>query len=85
VNQRTMQAKDLEGTIAVLTAEAAHTDADLHALRENEKQLHASLDESQALLRSTYAEIERLQGLLNMIYRSTTWKLHTFVERMRGR
>lgn len=30
-------------------------------------------------------EIDRLNGLLEMIYRSRTWKLHTTLEKMRGR
>jgi LmbE family N-acetylglucosaminyl deacetylase len=30
-------------------------------------------------------EIDRLNGLLAMIYRSTTWKLHTTLEKIRGR
>ena len=85
VNERTIHIKDLETAIEVLTAEANRADRDLQQLRESEKQLHASLDESQAILRSTYAEIERLQGLLNMIYRSRTWKVHTMLERMKGR
>ncbi|HVS32783.1 MAG TPA: PIG-L family deacetylase [Thermoanaerobaculia bacterium] len=36
-------------------------------------------------LRATYSEIERLQGLLDMIFKSRTWKLHTLLEKMRGR
>jgi LmbE family N-acetylglucosaminyl deacetylase len=32
-----------------------------------------------------YVEIQRLNGLLEMIYRSKTWKLHTTLERIRGR
>jgi LmbE family N-acetylglucosaminyl deacetylase/glycosyltransferase involved in cell wall biosynthesis len=31
------------------------------------------------------AEVERLNGLLSMIYRSATWKLHTTLEKLRGR
>lgn len=36
-------------------------------------------------LRATYAEIERLNEMLGQIYRSKTWKLHTMLERLRGR
>ena len=31
------------------------------------------------------SETERLQGILDMIFRSKTWKVHTFVDRLRGR
>lgn len=36
-------------------------------------------------LRRATAESERLQGLLDMIFRSRTWKVHTLVERLKGR
>src|SRR5688500_12359117 len=42
---------------------------------------HAANDEI-ARLR---VEIGRLNGLLEMIYNSKTWKLHTMVEKARGR
>jgi LmbE family N-acetylglucosaminyl deacetylase/glycosyltransferase involved in cell wall biosynthesis len=36
-------------------------------------------------LAGTYGEIDRLNSLLNQIYRSRTWKLHLLFERLRGR
>ena len=36
-------------------------------------------------LAGTYGEIDRLNSLLNQIYRSKTWKLHLLFERLRGR
>ena len=36
-------------------------------------------------LQRARVEISRLGGLLDMIYRSRTWKIHTLVERVRGR
>jgi LmbE family N-acetylglucosaminyl deacetylase/glycosyltransferase involved in cell wall biosynthesis len=78
VNERTMYIKELEGVIAVLRIEADRAVSECELLRQ-------SRDESQAIGRAAYAEIERLQGLLNMIYKSRTWKLHTMMERMKGR
>jgi LmbE family N-acetylglucosaminyl deacetylase len=78
INERTIYIKELEGVIQVLTGESDRATAESERLRK-------SLDDAQAMGRATYAEIERLQGLLNMIYKSRTWKLHAMVERMKGR
>jgi len=43
------------------------------------------LAESQRTVHALWGEITRLQGLLDTIYRSRTWKLHSIVERMKGR
>jgi glycosyltransferase involved in cell wall biosynthesis len=55
-------------------------------------QLHARLAESLArnedydrLLANANVEVERLNGILQQIYDSRTWKLHLFLDRLRGR
>ena len=68
--------------------------------RKNEKarlageieQLHARLAESFArgeeydrLLAAANVEVERLNGILQQIYDSRTWKVHLFLDRLRGR
>ena len=45
----------------------------------------AAFDEAQRTITALYSEIGRLQGLLDTIYVSRTWKLHTMFERMKGR
>jgi LmbE family N-acetylglucosaminyl deacetylase/glycosyltransferase involved in cell wall biosynthesis len=45
----------------------------------------AGYEESQRTINALWGEITRLQGLLDAIYRSRTWKLHEIVERMKGR
>jgi LmbE family N-acetylglucosaminyl deacetylase/GT2 family glycosyltransferase/FtsZ-binding cell division protein ZapB len=52
--------------------------------RENAQLREANAATHQELER-TRVEISRLNGLLEMIYRSKTWKLHTTLERIRGR
>ena len=42
-------------------------------------------DETQTTAQSLYAEVRRLQSMLDMIYASRTWKLHTIVEKVKGR
>lgn len=56
------------------------------------EQLHARLAESNArnedydrLLNNANVEVERLNGILQQIYDSRTWKLHLFLDRLRGR
>ena len=47
--------------------------------------LRGAFDETQTTVQSLYAEVRRLQGLLDMIYASRTWKLHSIVEKVKGR
>lgn len=47
--------------------------------------LQGAHEESTRTIRILYAEIARLQGLLDLIYASRTWKLHNVVQRMKGR
>ncbi|HKS21322.1 MAG TPA: PIG-L family deacetylase [Thermoanaerobaculia bacterium] len=44
-----------------------------------------AFDEAQRTIAALYAEIGRLQGTLDAIFQSRTWKLHSMVEKMRGR
>ncbi|HSP14452.1 MAG TPA: PIG-L family deacetylase [Thermoanaerobaculia bacterium] len=85
VNQRTMYIKDLEAAVEALRGELDRATQENERAARDGEQLRKSLDDAQAVGRAAYAEIERLQGLLNMIYKSRTWKLHAMMERMRGR
>jgi LmbE family N-acetylglucosaminyl deacetylase len=53
-------------------------------LRETNDLRAVNTDAARALDHSR-VEIDRLNGLLTMIYRSRTWKLHTTLEKLRGR
>lgn len=46
---------------------------------------HLALTEKQELIGTLYGEIKRLNEILEQIYRSRTWKLHQFIERLKGR
>jgi LmbE family N-acetylglucosaminyl deacetylase/glycosyltransferase involved in cell wall biosynthesis len=48
-------------------------------------ELFAKNEEYDLQLLGTYGEIERLNGILNQIYGSRTWKLHLLLDRLRGR
>ena len=88
LNGYMLRVRELEGAVAALSAIAAdyeHKTVTTERLtRENDELRAASVSTSEALQRAN-VEIERLRGLLEMIYRSRTWKLHTMVEKMKGR
>ncbi|HEX8168914.1 MAG TPA: PIG-L family deacetylase [Thermoanaerobaculia bacterium] len=83
-----LRVKELEGAMdllndvvadfaqAVLTAERARVEND---------QLRAVNAETHEALQRARVEIERLNGLLDLIYHSRTWKLHSMVQKVRGR
>jgi len=43
------------------------------------------LIEAQRTNGALHAEVARMQNLLDVIFKSRTWKLHTIVERVKGR
>ena len=82
VNEKLMYIAELQGSLKASQEQAAAQAAE-HARESND--LRNALNATGATLHGTQAEVERLQGLLDMIFRSKTWKLHTFVERLKGR
>jgi LmbE family N-acetylglucosaminyl deacetylase/glycosyltransferase involved in cell wall biosynthesis len=54
-------------------------------LRGENELLHERVLECDRLLQNTQAEIERVHGVLQGVYASRTWRLHLFLERLRGR
>lgn len=88
VNEKLMHIARIEGAMQALRAnaeQAAQFARDNAELRRALDDTQRALEENQAAIRSAYSETERLQGLLDMIYRSRTWKLHALLEKMRGR
>ena len=84
--------EELEREVASWTPESAdlQTERD-RLLAENElaharvAELFASNEEYHGQIAQIQAEVARLNGILSQIYRSRTWKLHLFLERVRGR
>jgi LmbE family N-acetylglucosaminyl deacetylase/glycosyltransferase involved in cell wall biosynthesis len=58
---------------------------DLATQRAENDQLRGANRDTHDALERARVEVARLNGLLDMIYRSRTWKIHTMLERMRGR
>jgi LmbE family N-acetylglucosaminyl deacetylase len=88
INAYALRQRELEATAHALSAIASdyHNKTLLadRLTREN-AELRASNATASAELERARVEIARLNGLLDMIYRSRTWKLHNTLERIRGR
>lgn len=81
VNGEMLKVQRLQGSIDELRPVARRATE----LAAEISELRTTLNGAQAALQAAQTESERLQGLLDMIFKSRTWKLHTFVDRMRGR
>jgi LmbE family N-acetylglucosaminyl deacetylase len=85
INETMMRISHLEGANAEIRGalDAANRERYV-AVGQLESALPA-LAESQRTNGALYAEVTRLQNLLDTIFQSRTWKLHTIVERVKGR
>ncbi|HVE70712.1 MAG TPA: glycosyltransferase, partial [Thermoanaerobaculia bacterium] len=88
INGYALRVRELDATAHSLSAIASdyHNKTLLadRVVRENGELRAANASVHEELDRAR-VEIARLNGLLDMIYRSKTWKLHTTLERIRGR
>jgi LmbE family N-acetylglucosaminyl deacetylase len=98
INGYMLRVRELEGATQALSAIAADyerktlelervtrkAEQDCEELRNENDQLRRANHETHEALERARVEIARLNGLLDMIYGSRTWKLHTLMEKMRG-
>jgi LmbE family N-acetylglucosaminyl deacetylase len=95
INGYMLVVRELEGMVASLEPlvplieektkmieELRHENGRLDALVT---EVRGSNDAAGAEIARLHVEIERLNGLLNMIYGSRTWKLHTLAQKLKGR
>jgi len=88
VTQDAIRISHLEGIELALRrseAENEHKAVQLSGLQQENRDLRGAFDETQTTVQSLYAEVRRLQSMLDMIYASKMWKLHTMVEKVKGR
>ncbi|HEU5250183.1 MAG TPA: PIG-L family deacetylase [Thermoanaerobaculia bacterium] len=71
--------------VAQLQSERSRLLAENELIHDRLAELFAKNEEFDLQLVGTFGEIERLNGILNQIYGSRTWKLHLFLDRLRGR
>lgn len=57
----------------------------LHGATRDNAELRKALEETRTTSEALYKEVHRLQALLDSIMQSRTWKLHSVMEKMRGR
>lgn len=94
-NGHMLRVRELEGALQMLqglvpeleqrVAQVEGLTRDNEALRRELDRLQQIIDASHSELGRTHVEIARLNGLLDMIYGSKSWKLHLLMEKMRGR
>ena len=88
INAYMLRVRELEGSLAALQAlvpALTEKAVEVERLTRQNEELTAVNALTSAELERTRVEIARLNGLLEMIYRSRTWKLHTVLEKARGR
>jgi LmbE family N-acetylglucosaminyl deacetylase/glycosyltransferase involved in cell wall biosynthesis len=95
LNGYMLRVRELEGAMQALSAIAAdyehktlqleRAERHIDAQRGENDQLRGANRETHEALERARVEIARLGGLLEMIYQSRTWKVHTLMEKMRGR
>lgn len=80
--------QSLEQTLRTASIDRERAEAsaiEVERLHHELSMLHAVHEQSSHALQLSRVEIQRLNGLLEMIYGSKTWKLHTLLEKARGR
>jgi LmbE family N-acetylglucosaminyl deacetylase len=75
----------LEELARELRAARAASIADAAAQRAQATTLERAVAEQTTTIGALYAEIHRLQGIVDALYGSRTWKLHRLVQKMKGR
>ncbi|HEX8616971.1 MAG TPA: PIG-L family deacetylase [Thermoanaerobaculia bacterium] len=92
INGYMLSVRELEGAlhslqqlVPGLTAQTAEQAVAIERLTRERDDLRQSNAAATAEIERLRVEINRLNGLLEMIYRSTTWKVHTVIEKARGR
>ena len=73
------------GEAAAQAAELLRLKGDLQRLYDDESRLRATVDDQTAHLGRTYAEIERLSGLIRAMEATRAWRLHRFWQARLGK
>lgn len=85
VNETMMRISHLEGANAEIRGALDGANRERYAATSRLSEVEPALVELQRTNGALHAEVARMQNLLDAIFRSRTWKLHTIVERVKGR
>lgn len=84
INETLMRISHMEGANAEIRNALAAAEADRHEKNVRLKDAQSAFAESERSNAALFAEAARLQGLLDTIYKSRTWKLHEVVLKLKG-
>lgn len=82
---RAARIHELEGAMRFIRGEMLVAQQHAASMERELTEGRTAIEQRSGELRAAYAEIGRLQGLLDMIFASKTWKLHTTIEKLKGR
>ena len=85
INETMMRISHLEGANAEIRGALDGANRERYAATSRLSEVEPALAEMQRTNNALYVELARLQNLLDTIFKSRTWKLHTIVERVKGR
>jgi len=85
INETMMRISHLEGANAEIRGALDGANRERYAATTRLTEVEPALVELQRTNGALHAEVARMQNLLDAIFRSRTWKLHTIVERVKGR
>jgi hypothetical protein len=85
INETMMRISHLEGANAEIRGALDNANRERYAATSRLSEVEPALVESQRTNGALHAEVARMQNLLDAIFKSRTWKLHTIVERVKGR
>jgi LmbE family N-acetylglucosaminyl deacetylase len=85
INETMMRISHLEGANAEIRGALDNANRERYIATTRLTEVEPALVELQRTNGALYAEVARMQNLLDAIFKSRTWKLHTIVERVKGR
>jgi LmbE family N-acetylglucosaminyl deacetylase len=85
INETMMRISHLEGANAEIRGALDGANRERYAATSRLFEVEPALIELQRTNSALHAEVARMQNLLDAIFKSRTWKLHTIVERVKGR
>ena len=85
INETMMRISHLEGANAEIRGALDGANRERYAATTRLTEVEPALVELQRTNGALHAEVARMQNLLDAIFKSRTWKLHTMVERVKGR
>jgi LmbE family N-acetylglucosaminyl deacetylase/glycosyltransferase involved in cell wall biosynthesis len=85
INETMMRISHLEGANAEIRGALDGANRERYTATTRLNEVEPALVELQRTNGALHAEVARMQNLLDALFKSRTWKLHTIVERVKGR